>query len=226
VLAVSFAANDREPTVAHLDAAALRAGEVRRSAAGDEGTIGIVSAGRPLRRVEIRILGDGDTGEIGLRSPSLATGYLGDRAATDERFVDGELRTRDLGFVLDGELFVLGRQDDMLSVTGRNVWARDVETAIGRIDGIRSGSCVLVDVHDETGTRLVLMAEPKGTHDFDDLSRRCMEAAVEAAGVSVDECVMVRPGTLPKTPSGKIQRFRCREHAIADDLQVLARMEA
>jgi acyl-CoA synthetase (AMP-forming)/AMP-acid ligase II len=226
VLAVSFASNAQEPAVATLDAAALREGEVRRVAEGGDASVQIVSAGRPLRHVEVRILGEHDTGEICVRSPSLATGYFGDRSTTDERFVDGELRTRDLGFVLDGELYVLGRQDDMLSVAGRNVWARDVEAAIGRIDGIRSGSCVLVDVHDETGARLVLVAEPNGPRDFDDLSRRCMDAAVEASGVSVHECVMVRPGTLPKTPSGKIQRFRCREQAIAGGLQVLARMEA
>ena len=138
----------------------------------------------------------------------MADGYISDRAATANRFRDGAIHTRDLGFMLDGELYVHGRIDDMIVFGGRNVWARDVETAVFSCALVRPGSCALVDVHDGNRQRLVVVAEPAvGATDFADVARSVTRVAYETAGVSVDECIVVAPGTVPKTPSGRFSGF-------------------
>jgi acyl-CoA synthetase (AMP-forming)/AMP-acid ligase II len=184
----------------------------------------LVSAGAPLRGVRVGIDGPDAVGEICVSTPSLAVGYLGDEAFTRARLRDGEVRTGDIGFVHDGEVYVVGRLDDMISVGGRNIFARDVEVAAGDDVRIRPGSCVLVDLPDGGGGRLLGIAEPaKGASDFDGIARSLADAVREATGFRLHECLIVPPGTLPKTPSGKIQRFRCRELVETGELEPLAR---
>jgi fatty-acyl-CoA synthase len=75
---------------------------------------------------------------------------------------------------------------------------------------VRSGNCVLLALPTESGERLVLLAERKSENDApDSLARRLARATLADSGISVHECIFVPSGTLPKTPSGKIQRHRC-----------------
>jgi len=163
---------------------------------------------------DIRIDGSGDIGEIVVRSASLSRGYLADPDRTARAFVDGEFRTGDLGFLRDGELYIIGRKDDMISVGGRNIIAGEIEARINDDPRMRQGSCVLVDI-DLAGKReLVVLAEPASVDiDFVQTAQFIRRTAVEVAGVGVRECIFVPQGSLPKSPSGKIQRFRCRSVA-------------
>ncbi|MFI0738429.1 AMP-binding protein [Streptomyces sp. NPDC021100] len=171
----------------------------------------IVSNGVPLPGVEVRAGASGGVAEIEVASPSLAQGYYADPARTAERFHDGRLRTGDLGFLRDGELYVLGRADDMLSVGGRKVYATEIESAVDSMRNIRKGCAAVVDAGDTGATRLVLMVEPQGNpKDFRPIAEEAATLALEKAGVALDECLFLPRGVLPKTPSGKIQRFRCR----------------
>ena len=173
-----------------------------------------VSAGRPLRGVELRIEGDEGVGEILVRSPSLASGYFEDEAATAEAFAGGELRTGDLGFLSDGELYVVGRADDVIKVGARKVWATEVEAALAQEPAVRAGNCALVLVPDSTGQRLVVLAEPADESGaLETAARRVGRRALEAGGIGIGECVFLARGSLPKTPSGKVQRYRCRQLA-------------
>jgi fatty-acyl-CoA synthase len=230
VLAVTMARLEDEPRVISARSEALLEGELELDAdlarADTPGFTQLVSCGPPLRGIELDVLG-GTVGEICVGSPALAAGYAGDPVSTAERFVDGRVCTRDLGFMLDGELYVYGRTDDMIVFGGRNVWARDVEAAICAHAPVRPGSCALVDVHDGDRQRLVVVVEPaKGETEFGEIARAAKQAAYQIAGVGVHECVVVSPGTLPKTPSGKIQRFRCRSLTTSDDIEPLARVAA
>lgn len=211
-LGVTMKHDDASPHATSIDSVAARAGALVTCKAGEPGSREFVSCGPPFDGASVRIDGETGIGRICARSSALAAGYLDDPEATARRFVAGELVTEDLGFVHDGQLHVLSRVDDVIALGGRNVHARDIEMAVERVDGVRAGCTTLIDLDDQPGTRLVLVAEPVagGGHDLRALSRELARTCYRAADVRVDECVFVRPGLLPKTPSGKIQRFRCR----------------
>ena len=177
----------------------------------------VTSAGRALPGVELEVDGDG-VGEIVARSPSLASGYLGQPALTEARFTHRGLRTGDNGFLRDGELFVVGREDDLMSVAGRNVYARDIELALANVPGVRPAGCAVVDLPAGAAPRLVAVLEPRDSGgDLRALARHISSASVEAVGVGIDECVFLPRGAFPKTPSGKLQRYRCRAIASGQD---------
>lgn len=143
----------------------------------------------------------------------------------DFQFIDDQFHTRDLGFIYDGELYVRGRTDDMLVVRGRNVWARDVEFGIECVSGIRAGACALVDRYGTRDLSLALVVEQsRNDVDFAATARAAAVTAGKIAGVTVDECVFLRRGRLPKTSSGKIQRNKCRTLLDADAEAILARI--
>lgn len=151
--------------------------------------------------------------------PSLANRYLAQPDLTRSRFTPDGFRTGDLGFISDGELVVAGRTDDLMCVAGRNVYARDLESALSGVAGIRRGSVAVVQASMSGGARgLVALVEPNGTCGAE-LRRVAVQlngALREAAGVSLRECVFLPCGTLPKTPSGKIKRQWCRRIAEAE----------
>jgi fatty-acyl-CoA synthase len=204
--------DDRLPMARHVDAQALYRGELTPAQAGREGSLALVSCGPPVAGTSVRIDGEGPVGRICVRSSSLTAGYLADDALTQRSIVDGELITNDLGFLHDGELYVIGRTDDVLTVGGRNVHARDAERLIERCEGVRTGCAALLEVPAASGARLLLAVEARGVLDDGGLplAREMAAAAYRAVGLRVEECVFMAPGTMPKTPSGKIQRFRCR----------------
>jgi fatty-acyl-CoA synthase len=216
-LAVSLGALREPPATVAVDGAALVEGRVVEAGPGAQR---LVSAGRPLPGFEVRIdgaAGDLELGELRVRGPSLASGYLGDGELTAERFRDGEVRTRDLGFTHGGELYVVGRIDDVLIVGGRNVHVAEIESGLGDDRRVRRGAVAVVDLHaDGDGTRYVAVAETDGHVDDARALARDMQALVLGeGGVALDECVFVPRGSFPRTPSGKPQRFRCRAIAAA-----------
>jgi acyl-CoA synthetase (AMP-forming)/AMP-acid ligase II len=210
-LAVTMKRRGAPPTVRGVDTEALRAGALLERGADERGALAMVGCGPPMDGVRVRIDGGEAVGRICVASPALTVGYLADKRETRRHIVGGELRTEDLGFVVDGELHVVGRVDDVMLVGGRNIHARDVELAVSDCDGVRTGCATLVDVAAEGSPQLVMVCEPlAGATDLAHLAGALASLTFEAVGVRVEECVFVRQGVLPKTPSGKIQRFRCR----------------
>ncbi len=196
----------------------------------------LVSLGRPLRGLEVHIIkedgsaaGEREVGEVCVRGPSLMQGYWGDAAATAEALRGGWLHTGDLGYLAEGNLFLVGRIKDMVIIGGRNLFPEDVERCAERVEGMRKGNAVAFGVTTKRGReRLVLVGETR-------LS--CPQAALETAravsslvreeiGVPVREVVLVPAGTLPKTSSGKKRRFLCRELYLSEKLQAIARSGA
>lgn len=175
----------------------------------------LVGVGRPIPGTEIVIVGDNGAGlperhagEILVRAPSLMTGYYEDAQATAEAFEGGWLRTGDLGYLSDGELFVTGRKKELIIKGGHNVLPSVIEEIVSGVDGVRSGCVVAVGVRSpEDETELVYVAaETKlGPEDHAALSARAREA-LSAHGIAVDRVLLVMPGALPKTTSGKLRR--------------------
>jgi fatty-acyl-CoA synthase len=220
VLAVTASGLEEGPQMVDVDAGALERGEVEvvgreRTHTGTR-TTRLVTAGRPLPGVCVECSKSG-VGEVLVRSPSMARGYLGDEASTAKTFVRRGLRTGDLGFVHDDELVIVGRPDDVFHLAGRNVYARDVEAALCEVAEVRPGRCAVVATGRGPHPKVsALIERPPGGRAIDAVARDVASAALRGAGVRVSECVFVAPGTLPKTPSGKLQRFLCRTIATSD----------
>lgn len=210
-LAVSATPVTARPSVRSFDSPSLAAGKVCEVEESHPRAVRHVSNGTPLPGVSVTAGRRGEIGELRVSSPSLAAGYHRDPVRTEERFHGGVLHTGDLGFLLDGEVYVAGRSDDLLSVGGRSVHSGDIEAAIDGLGAARSGCLALVDVADDGPARLVLLLEPRyRKDDFRAIADTAATVALEKAGVALSECVFLERGGLPRTPSGKIQRFRCR----------------
>jgi acyl-CoA synthetase (AMP-forming)/AMP-acid ligase II len=195
-LAVSMVAPD-EP---------WRAVAVPDDAVGDE--LEVVSCGSPLRGVEVRAPeAPAGAGPIAVRGATLLSGYLGE---TGSALRDGWLETRDVGFVAEGDLFVLGRADDVIVVAGRKLYPEALELTVEVHPALRAGNCAAIP--DDSGG-YVVVAERSRSEPPPDLAEVCRWARRELAtrhGVAPAAVTIVSPGTLPKTPSGKLQRQRLR----------------
>lgn len=179
----------------------------------------IVLLGRPVPGLEFRIvepgsgrvLDDREVGELQIRGTSVTTGYYRHEEANDELFDDGWLRTGDLAYLVDGRMAMCGRIKDLIIVGGRNVYPQDIERAIGTVDGVRAGNVIAFGEAGRNGKEhVVVVAETRSDDELDELRTRINERSLEALGVPCREVVLVKPSTLPKTSSGKLQRALCR----------------
>lgn len=209
-LAVTVGALDEEPRFVDVDSNALAEGDFVKVAADDPAARRLVSLGTPLAESDVRT--DAQSNEVVVSSSSLASGYFANEHATEGRFRDGELWTGDIGFVDDGELLLTGRSDDLIIVGGRNVYVHELETSLAGQDGVRKGSCAIVNGTGNGRSYIALVAEVESDGvDTQELAVRLRRITMEAAGLPIDEFIFVPKGVFPKTPSGKAQRFRCRE---------------
>jgi fatty-acyl-CoA synthase len=213
-LAVTLGALDEAPEFIDVDGDALAEGIVHELDQNAPGARRVVSAGTPLPGVQVRI--DPGDQQILVQSPSLTSGYFKSPSLTGERLRDGELRTGDVGFMRGEQLYITGRADDLLVIAGRNIFVQDLETMIGAEAGVRAGNCAIVDTPGTARNRVALLAELRSSEtDAAELAGRLRRVAREQAGLAIDDLVFVPTGTFPKTPSGKVQRYRCRQ-IIAD----------
>jgi acyl-CoA synthetase (AMP-forming)/AMP-acid ligase II len=163
---------------------------------------GVVSSGPALPGYRVRISGGG-TGEILVKGPSVASSYADETPVPD---ADGWFHTRDVGMLRDGELFVLGRTDDVFQVAGRNVFAFDVEAYAGDVEGVRPGRVAAVT---ENGL-LVLIAECEPSHRdqarVSELAAEMSQRIVGRLGVAPHRVLLTPRGALPVTTSGKLRR--------------------
>ncbi|UJP40684.1 AMP-binding protein [Cellulomonas palmilytica] len=212
-LTVTTSGVDELPRVLHVDAASLRAGRAEPASEGRD-TVPVVSCGRPLPRTEVAVtdpstgaaLPDGCVGEIAIDGPQVVPPLAAARV--------GHLRrTGDLGFVHDGELYLLGRSADRFQVNGENVYLLDVEACIeAAAPELRNGRVIVVPVDHDEGTSVVVLAEeriPTEPSDVPALHRRIVASAARGAGLRVHRVHLLPPGSIPLTSSGKVRRSAC-----------------
>ncbi|MFC0038571.1 fatty acyl-AMP ligase [Actinomadura rayongensis] len=219
------------PTTVAFDRAALAAGVARPA----DGGTALVSCGAPFgQHVAVvdpdgRALPDGRVGELWVHGANVAAGYWGRADATEQTFrgvladpPDGLpakpwLRTGDLGFRHAGEYYVTGRIKDLIIIDGRNHYPQDVEhTAAAAHPGVRAGYVTAFADASGGGERLVVVAERNRRVPVRRLDRAAVADAVRGAvqrdhGLTVDDFVLVEPGSLPRTSSGKLTRTACRD---------------
>lgn len=203
---------------------------VRVSEQGVPGTRTLVSCGRPIPDTEVRIvtaagepLPPWRVGEIVVRGPGLMAGYWSDAGASGEVIGDdGSLHTGDLGFLAeDGELVVCGRIKDLIIIGGHNVYPEEYESVTERVPGVRAGGVIAFSVPEIE--RMVVVAEvSRGGDDPADLARRIMGSLREDLAHAPEEVAVVRPGTVPRTTSGKLQRQLCCRLYVSGTIEPLA----
>ena len=192
----------------------------RALAVPGDAVLEVVSCGGPLRGVEVRAPDvAAGAGPIAIRGATLLGGYLGEEG---QALRDGWLETSDVGFLCGGELFVLGRADDVIIVAGRKLYPEALELTVEAHPALRAGNCAAIP--DEVGG-FVVVAERSRAEPPADLADVCRWVRRELAtrhGVAPAAVTIVSPGTLPKTPSGKLQRRRLRGLRSRSELAVEA----
>jgi myxalamid-type polyketide synthase MxaB len=171
---------------------------------------------------------EGQVGEIFISGPSVAKGYWNRREESMETFearVVGEegkfLRTGDLGFVRDGQLYVTGRQKDLIIIRGANHYPQDIEaTATESHDILRGGRGAAFAIDSADGERLVIIHEvtSRDASGFDEIFTAITRAVALEHELQVAEIMLVGNHRVPKTSSGKIQRRLCREQFLRGEI--------
>ncbi|SPT60422.1 MULTISPECIES: fatty acyl-AMP ligase [Actinomadura] len=244
---VTAAAEDVPPKVISVDRDALTHGELRlRAGEEDEGTSALVSCGRPSGQI-VAIVDpetraeqpDGRVGEIWVHGPNTAPGYWRNSERSQDTF-GGELaepgglpsgpwmRTGDYGVVHEGELYVTGRIKDLIIVDGRNHYPQDIEvTAQEAHPAVRPDHVAAFALTGEETERLVVVAErnrrvPLGRLDVDEVESAVRSAVNIEHEMSVHDFVLIEPGGVSRTSSGKIARAATRRRYLDGALPTTA----
>ena len=228
-LAVTFPEPGAGMTVDTVDGRVLETDQYAAAVGpGAPGARRLARLGRPIPGLRVRVcdratgavMRDREVGEVQITGTSVTPGYYRRPDATADAFVDGWLRTGDLGYLVDGELVVCGRIKDVIILGGRNVYPQDVERAVADIEAVRAGNVIAFGTSGRKGREaLVVVAEARAN---DPSTRSEVAARVrDVVGAPPEEVVLVRPGTLPKTSSGKLQRALCRERYLESALEVM-----
>lgn len=148
-------------------------------------------------------------GEIIFKGPSVTPGYYRHPEKTAETFTSVGLHTGDLGYLVDGELFVCGRKKDVIILNGRNYDPQTIEWEVAEIEGVRRGNVVAFSLASATTEKLVVVVETK-LENPEVLRQQIVARVRENLNLNVEDVVLLRPGQLPKTSSGKLQRRQTR----------------
>ena len=160
-------------------------------------------------------------GELLLRGTSVTPGYYKRHSATTALFHDGWLCTGDLAYLVNGELVVCGRIKDVIIVGGRNVFPEDIERAVGLLDGVRAGNVIAFGVEGYKGKETVVVVAEVRTDDPAAVRQSIHHRTLDVCGLPPRDVILVKAGTLPKTSSGKLQRAKCRELYMAEELELV-----
>jgi len=195
----------------------------------DSRALHFVSCGRPLQHHDVRIVDRADRpvvdrveGRIQFRGPSVTAGYFRNPEATRVAMRSDWMASGDLGYLADGELFITGREKDLIIQGGRNICAEEVEAITSSVAGIRPSCVAAFGVPDSaTGTeRVIVIAETRepSRDKQEALQRAVRDALVTGIGAPPDVVVIAPPRTVLKTPSGKIRRSAMRQAYLAGTL--------
>ena len=220
---------------------ALEQNKADEASADDSGTTQLVSLGTPLKQQTLLIVSTetftksnaDEVGEIWLASPSVAQGYWHKAEETSETFHayladTGEgafLRTGDLGFLHDGELFITGRLKDLIIIRGSNHYPQDIEQTVEKSHrAIKQGSGVAFSVDAEGEERLVIVQEVERQYlksNLQEVVDSIRQVIAEQHELQTYAVVLLKPATLPKTSSGKVQRRASKESFLNDSLDTV-----
>ncbi|NUP11981.1 MAG: fatty acyl-AMP ligase [Polyangiaceae bacterium] len=226
-LAVSFSPVGKGLLVDQVDGQALwSAGKAEPVGEGAERAAPVVGCGPAFDRHDIGVfaesdaesltpLGERTVGELRLRGPSVMRGYWNDAELTREAFAGGWLKTGDIGYIAEGNVYICGRSKEVIIVNGRNYYPQDLEWEASRVEGVRKGNVIafgtMKPTHDRERVIIALETSVPEGEGRETLKGDVRKAVQQALGLTVDDVVPVDAGVLPKTSSGKLQRAKTRE---------------
>jgi acyl carrier protein len=198
-------------------------GEAVHARAGDPAPHKVVCCGQAIPEHELRVvdaagfeLPDRHEGSLQFRGPSATTGYYRNPEATKALFAGEWVNTGDRAYLADGNLYITGREKDIIIRGGRNISPYELEEAVGDVPGVRRGCVAVFGSVDAAGgtEKVVVLAETRerDAAAHESLRRKINELALEFIGSPVDDIVLAPPHTVPKTSSGKIRRVAAREY--------------
>ncbi len=239
-LFVSGGEHGAAPILKLAEKAALERGEVIAASRVDSSATRLVGCGRTAVDQQMIIVNpdtclrclQGQVGEIWVKGASVAQGYWNREEPTAQTFAatlgdTGEgpfLRTGDLGVIHDDELFIVGRLKDLVIIRGRNHYPHDIEATVqDSHSSLRSGCGAVFSIPVDDEERLVVVQEVGGHSSIalDSVAAGVGRAVTEHHEVQVYAVVLIKPGTLPKTSSGKVQRHLCRAKFLAHELEAV-----
>ncbi|MCC5658364.1 amino acid adenylation domain-containing protein [Nostoc sp. XA010] len=239
-LMVSGVDKATSPRVKAIQKSALESNQVVASSLTDENLYHFVSCGRVIPEQKVVITNPetlktcqpDEIGEIWVSGLSVGQGYWNRSQETEETFRaylsdtrEGPfLRTGDLGFLQDGELFITGRAKDLIIIRGRNLYPQDIElTAEHSHPSLRTGANAAFTVEVDNEEKLVIVQELefRAKPNLEEVVNAIRQAVTEEYEVQVYAVVLIKPGSIPKTSSGKIQRRATRAQFQNGELNIV-----
>ncbi len=188
----------------------------------------IVNCGKAVKdmTIEIRggrgeVLGDHQIGKVWCKGPSVMVGYFRDEEATDACMVDGWLDTGDMGYQVDGYLFIVGRAKDMIIINGKNHWPQDIEWAVEQLPGFNHGDIAAFSVETETGEESVAVLVHCRVSDPEERARLHDTIRDKVRSILGHPAIveLVPPRTLPRTSSGKLSRAKAKKQYLSGEIE-------
>jgi fatty-acyl-CoA synthase len=233
VFAVTQGGIDAPVTADRIGQRGLLVERVASPAADGEAAMTMLSCGRPIAHVEVKVVDDSrrelparHVGEVMLRSDCMLTGYYRRPDLTEKAFYGGWFLTGDLGYLAEGEVYITGRRKDLIIVGGKNVYPQDLESLASEVPGVHPGRAVAFGVFsEELGTEEVVMVAEMEEGEIPQnqmeaaaqrLSEEIRRRVTQGSDVALRQVRIVPQGWLLKTSSGKIARGTNREKYLAE----------
>ncbi len=211
----------RPPRLDIVDRRALSEERLARPAQADEATAILVSCGPTIPNTQAKVVDEDGrdlperrVGEVAIRSDCMLTGYY-KRPDLQPFTPDGWYLTGDMGYIADGEVYIVGRKKDLIIHAGKNVYPQDIEAIVNQVAGVHPGRAVVFGAPDEReGTELIVVVAEVDTEDAEArkaIAKAIRQAVARSSDVTVGYVTLVGPKWLIKTSSGKIARAANRE---------------
>jgi acyl-CoA synthetase (AMP-forming)/AMP-acid ligase II len=228
------------PTIKYLDKLALEKNQVAIADLNNNAAIALVSAGYPWLDGKLAIVNPqtcqecqgNEVGEIWFSGSSIGQGYWQNPTATQQTFQtklnDQQfLRTGDLGFIAENELYITGRLNDVLVFWGLNHYPQQIEQTVAQAHpALKANSSAAFSVSIKGQDRLVIVQEIKRNYRqsfvMEDIVQAIRWAIFQQHLIDVYSIVLLTPGALPKTSSGKVQRSTCKTKFLEQSLSTIA----
>jgi len=230
-LAVTFTSLEKEAEILRFQRIPLIGDGIAMLAKPENDcAIELVNLGKQLTNCTVRIIGDdgnevaeATAGSVLVRGDNVSSGYFKHKEATRQTFVNGWLHTGDLGFIYNGNLFIMGRQKDVIFLNGNNFYCHDLEHVVSSLQGILSGKLIISAYFDpkEGSDKLLVFLVGSDNKSTRILFARIKIHLMQTLGLFTNTFIPIKSNDIPRTSSGKIQRYKMVNRFLQGEFNVV-----